>query len=253
MSKPYIINLYDSRTGTRISASGGVIKVVTSGAYDAVALTDASGGGIANPLALSSGRAEFWTDNAITTVDVYGIAPGGQAFSATIDTGYDIVILIDTSQSYQVLKIPFDIDDSSTSDNTEEDTGFDEPASGTALFLADPFIVIGTADTSQVIDVGTDSTDSGDADGFMDGVALDTAGIIQGAAAVTVGGNETYFSSCTIGGLLVDFLAGTNLGQDVGTFNPKKHISGGKSITFTLDSGTDTAAGLICLPYLLQA
>lgn len=251
MAKTFRIQLYDARTGQRITGSGGALQVVTAGAYDKVSLEDADGNTLANPLSLSSGFVEFFTDDAVTTVDVYGVAPDGQAFYDTLENAEDHVITIDRAEPYQLLRIPFDIDDTDTSDATEEDTGFDEPAN--AYFLPNPFIVVGTADATEDIDVGTSSGESGDANGFMDGVSLANTGLATARNALTVGSNETFLASTTLGALLQTFLAGSDAATDVGTAEKHGHESTEKSITFTLSSGTNTGAGLICLPYLLHA
>lgn len=250
MANKFHLHLYDAETGDRITDAGGAIQVIsaTAGAYNKLDLEDADGNALANPRALSNGAAEFYIDG-ITACEIYGLTPGGQSFRANLSTGQDHVVLIDRNEAYQVLRIPFDIDDATTAAATEEDTGFDEPAN--AYWLPNPHVIIGTADAGQVIDVGTDSTDSGDANGFMDGIALDATGLETAKNTMSVGASETFAASTTIGALLQTFLAGADVVGDTGTAEKHGHESTEKSITFTLDSGTDTAAGLICLPYYL--
>jgi hypothetical protein len=113
----------------------------------------------------------------------------------------------------------------------ETETGIVLP---TKCMVLDAFIDVITVDTGETVDIGTSGDASDDPDGFCDGLLLTTAGIIQGSAVVTTGGNETYFSSNTRGVLLSDFLAGSNVATDVGTYREKSDAtSGGEAVTYT--------------------
>lgn len=234
MSRIYKFALYDRNTGERITDAGGSFVVVTKDAYAKVALTDADGATVSQPVSFTNGGAEFYTADATTEVDIYGVAPGGESFHVTLQDGHDSVVKVDTDARFFVHMIPFDIDDADTSDNTEEDSGFDEIAD--VLYLPTPYVIVGTADSGETIDVGRDSTDSGDADGFLDGASVGTAGMVKGT--LTNG-------SATLG---VDFSVQDS--ANGGDLVPEGHVSTEKSITFTLSDGTDTGAGLICLPYM---
>jgi hypothetical protein len=68
------------------------------------------------------------------------------------------------------IRIPF------TKSTTEKKTGVKLPA---GVLVRDCVIKCDTAVASSTIDVGTDSGDSGDADGFADGVSCATAGLVN--------------------------------------------------------------------------
>ena len=139
-----------------------------------------------------------------------------------------------------VVKIPVTATEAANTTATEKDTGFDLKAGWTVL---DAWIVVNTADTGETVDVGTDSHDSGDADGFIDGASLATTGLVYPDATVTAGGTETYYSATTRGALLADYIVGSNAATDFGLFHKKPYtVSADIDLTFTTSNGTDTAA-----------
>lgn len=139
-----------------------------------------------------------------------------------------------------VVKIPVTATEAANTTATEKDTGFDLKAGWTVL---DAWIVVNTADTGETVDVGTDSNDSGDADGLIDGASLATAGLVYPDATVTAGGTETYYSATTRGALLADYIAGSNTATDFGLFHKKPYtVAADIDLTFTTSNGTDTAA-----------
>ena len=139
-----------------------------------------------------------------------------------------------------VVKIPITATQAAAADQTEMDTGFDLKAGWTVL---DAWIVVNTADTGETVDVGTDSNDSGDADGFIDGASLATTGLVYPDAVVTTGTSETYYSATTRGALLADYIAGSDTATDFGLFHKKPYtVSTDIDLTFTTSNGTDTAA-----------
>ena len=139
-----------------------------------------------------------------------------------------------------VVKIPVTATEAANATATEKDTGFDLKAGWTVL---DAWIVVNTADTGETVDVGTNSKDSGDADGLIDGASLATAGLVYPDAVVTAGETETYYSATTRGALLADYIAGSNAANDFGLFHKKTYtVSANIGLTFTTSDGTDTAA-----------
>ena len=139
-----------------------------------------------------------------------------------------------------VVKIPITATQAAAAGQTEMDTGFDLKAGWTVL---DAWIVVNTADTGETVDVGTDSNDSGVADGFIDGASLATTGLVYPDATVTAGTTETYYSATTRGALLADYIAGSNTANDFGLFHKKPYtVSTDIDLTFTTSDGTDTAA-----------
>lgn len=236
MSRQFSVELYD-QNGKRITASGGVVKVITAGAYDEVATLDANGAALANPISLSNGSAEFFTADTVETVDIYGQAPDGRGFVALgVEAGVNKRLVVDTSQYSGVLKIPFDIgEDSDITAAAEFDTGFD--ASANLVFLPQPSVFIGEADATETIDVGTDGAGSDDPNGFL--AALAVSGTVNTADVGTLAnGAETL-------GALLFVQDSANAGDDA----PQSFPGDGDSITLTLSAGSDTAAGIINLPY----
>ncbi len=127
---------------------------------------------------------------------------------------------------------------SSTPDGTEEDTGWDLPAK--CMILPNIYVDVTTAEstgTDKTMDVGTLSSDSGDADGFLDGVSCASTGLVKGTLAS--GGQ-------TLGALLrVDESGG-------GVLVPEPCIAPGSvSVTYTAKD-TDWAEfrGAIYIPYI---
>lgn len=133
-----------------------------------------------------------------------------------------------------VVKIPVTATEAANTTATEKDTGFDLKAGWTVL---DAWIVVNTVDADATVDVGTDSNVSGgDADGFIDGASLATAGLVYPDATVTAGA----YSATTRGALLADYTAGSGTS---GLFHKKPYtVSADIGLTFTTSNGTDTAA-----------
>ena len=139
-----------------------------------------------------------------------------------------------------VVKIPVTATEAANTTATEKDTGFDLKAGWTVL---DAWIVVNTVDAGETVDVGTNSKNSGDADGFIDGASLATKGLVYPDATVTAGGTETYYSATTRGALLADYIAGSNTATDFGLFHKKPYtVAADIDLTFKTSDGTDTAA-----------
>lgn len=231
----YSIQLADHR-GRIIQSSGGVVYVTTGGGTAKLALKDSAGASLSNPLALNRGKIDFYVADTVSSVDLYGQAPGGQAFQEFgVKPSGDNEIVVDTQRTHQNLIIPFNQADFSA--NTETDTGFDEPASGKALMLPNPSVRVTAIDATETIDVGTLSSDSGDADGFLAAASIATLGLVKGT--LTNGSNTM--------GALFEVQDSANSGD----LAPEARVSGGKSITITTSAGSDTGAGFISLPYEL--
>lgn len=118
-------------------------------------------------------------------------------------------------------------------DNTEQDTGWDLPA--TAIVL-DVFLHVTTSDASQTIDVGTDGSGSNDPNGFLAGVSVNATGLFSGSLA---SGAQTRGALLSVdesgGGVLVPRFDTT---------------SGGESITYTGSDTTNTMRGSIYVVYI---
>lgn len=230
--KAYEIQLKDHLTGEVILGAGGLAVITKAGLPQRETLLNADGSSLSNPIALSQGKMVFNVAATVTEVDIYGVAPGGQFFRMSgVKPSGPNEIAIDANSMSHVMVIPFDHADFAAA--TEVDTGFDEPAN--AIMLPNPGLRVVDVDATETIDVGTDSGDSGDADGFLDGLSVATAGVVKGTLAD---------GAATIGALL-------RVDESAGDLVPEGHASTGKSITATLSAGSDTASGFILLPYLL--
>ena len=230
--------IYDM-DGKAITASGGVVYVAAADDAAKNAITDKDGTALTNPRALTAGGCEFWVLATVATVDLYIMAPGGQFVVKTdVVPGTIQTIKVDTNQRNQVAVIPFAIGDTSAA--TETDTGFDFPAA--SAVLPTPMVRVLTVDATETIDVGLLSSESsGDADGFVNAVALDTAVLVK----------ATLLASGDTMGALLSVLDSANSGDDA----PEAHVVTGAaatSITYTLTAGSDTAEGFILLPYVLM-
>ena len=231
--------LYDLQ-GRAINSSGGKVYVAASGDAAKQAITDKDGTSLTNPRALTTGGCEFWVVDTVVDVDLYIMAPGGHFVVVTdVVPGQVQDIIVDTNRRNQVAVIPFSIAD--TTATTETDTGFDMPT-GSAV-LPSPMVRVSTIDATETIDVGLLSSESGgDADGFINAVALDTAVLVK----------ATLLASGDTMGALLSVLDSANAGDDA----PEAHVVTGAaavSVSYTLTAGTDTAEGFIILPYMLTA
>lgn len=225
------------QNGKLISLAGGVCYVAAAGGAAKVALKDSTGASASNPSALTNGKIEFFTADSVASVDLYGISPTGHAFIVKgVAASGPNDIRVDTSRADTTLVIPFSIAD--TTATTETDTGFDVPTYGAVLPTMVGVDVL-TIDATETIDVGTLSSDSGDADGYIDGLSVGTLG---SAGATLTNGAATL-------GVLLSVQDSANAGDLV----PEADTTmSGKSITYTLSAGTDTAAGFIKLPLQLN-
>lgn len=249
--KLYSIQLKDAFTGTIIQSSGGMAQVCVAGSPDKQTLYNEDGTSLSNPVALTRGKLEFWTDADTNSVDIYGIAPTGHGFVIQgVKPSGNNEYPINTNDRQTLAVIPFSHADSTA--NTEKDTGFDLPVGSIVLPHGVAIDVVDT-DATETILFGILASETGDADGFGVGLDVATAGTVVAAPVLTVGSNETYFSSTTLGALVCGFLAGSDTAGDVGTVNPKGHaIATGKtSVSYTTSAGSDTCSGFILLPLLL--
>lgn len=140
---------------------------------------------------------------------------------------------------FSVVKIPVNATQAAAA-TSEYDTGFDLQA-GWVVF--DAWIVVNTIDATETVNVGTNSNDSGDADGLIVGASLGTAGFVYPDGTVTAGTTYSYFSANTRGALLADYKVGANGAGTEGLYHPKPYNVGTTAIdvTFTTSAGTDTA------------
>lgn len=229
------IQLVDLATGENIITAGGKCYVAVNGDAQKATLLTAAGASLANPVTPTRGKIEFYVEEATALVDLYIQCPGGEFLvRKNVNASGPNEFNVDTDRRSQSLVIPFSIND--TTATTETSTGFIVPAK--AAMLPYPMVDVLTLDSTEDIDVGTLSSDSGDADGFIDGVILTTAVLVK----------ATLLASADTMGALLSVLDSANAGDDA----PEPDVSMvGKTITYTLSAGTDTAEGFIHLPYYL--
>lgn len=235
------IQVYDALTKKAVTSTGGTLYVCATGAYAKSTLVnpDSDYASLANPLTATRGKFRFAIANTglgTPALDIYGMAPGGQAFRATnIRPGEVTDIFVDTTNVMQQLLVPFSIADTAAA--TETDTGFNFPTGAT--LMPHPSVSVTTVDATETIDVGLLSSESGgDADGILALLSVATAGVVSGSMT----------STPTVGALLRETVT-----ADAGTAQMRKPnvITTAVSLTYTLTSGTDTAVGVIRVPYIL--
>lgn len=221
-------------TGALIASVGGVCLVVAAGGTAKATLYDNAGAALANPFSLSNGSLEFNVADSVSNgVDLYILSPTGHmVIQKGVKASGESSILVDTSRLNTTLVIPFNI--ANTTAATETSTGFTVPGA----VQPNPLVYVTAIDATEDIDVGTLSSDSGDADGFMDGVSVATLGYAKGS----------LLTSADTMGALLSVQDSANAGDDA----PEQDLTMiGKTITYTLSTGSDTAAGFIILPVLL--
>lgn len=221
------MQLISAVTGENLSASGGAVQVCTAGTGTKAAIYDATGAALTNPIQMTNGVIEFYTLDSVANVDIYGISAGGYSFSRTGLVAPGLAeIPINSSNKQQVALIPFSGVDSTAA--TEKDTGFDLPVN----CMVSPHLGINVLGAqAKTIDFGILSTETGDADGF--GVAVD----MTTAGSVLVKSASTATRGALVGGGTLD----------------RGHVpaSGKQSVSYTTQSGTTTANGLLVIPYTL--
>lgn len=118
-----------------------------------------------------------------------------------------------------------------------------------SVILPGAFIYVATAEvtgTTKTVDIGISG---GDEDGILDGVSVAATGTIIGKPTFTVGSNETYYASSTVGVLVATKLAGSNLATDVGTYHEAPYVcTAATTICYTL--GSNNFAELFAHLYL---
>lgn len=220
--------------GALIASSGGKAYVTAAGGTAKATLYNADGSALANPVSLTNGNIEFHTADSVTTVDLYVQTPTGHfVVEKGIKASGDASLLYNNKVLDTTFVIPFNIADTTAA--TETNTGFTIPGAVQPNVAVD----VVTIDATEDIDVGTLSSDSGDADGYLDGVSVAVAGYIK----------PTLLNSGDTMGALLSVQDSANAGDDA----PEQDISMiGKTVTYTLSAGTDTAAGFIVLPIALR-
>ena len=245
------IQLIDSQRKKPIDDDSAQMIVMTAGSPTAPTIySDGySGSTVSNairtPRTSVNGWFKFWTAKSVTSVDISVLTSTGEAFFYQ-DVSYNVGRLeINPVQLDYTLVVPF-----GASDNTEVDTGFDLPS---GLLVKDAYIKVTTTDSGETLDAGLLSSESGgDADGFVLLTSVATSGYVNPWPVVTGGTNIDYLvHTAGYGALLKQGIAGADAVATVGGFARRYHATDGvaESITYTGSSGSDTAAGYICLTF----
>ena len=226
--------LKDHVTGARISTTGGNVIVTAAGDPAKATLYDPENNyaSLSNPISLDSGEGKFAIAKATETVDLYIFSPTGHCVVLQdVKVGSLAEVAIDSGQLNSVWVVPFSMDDMTA--NTEYDFGINLPAG--MLVLPNPSIKVITVDATETLDVGILASESnGDADGFIDGLSVAAAGIVQATLAD---------GAATVGTFL-------HVDESAGDLVPEAYPCDGTatSLSGTLSAGSDTAEGLILLP-----
>lgn len=232
--KNYKSQLRNALTGASIAIAGGAVYVAAANTTRKLALFNPDTGlPLANPVSLVNGSFDFNTADNVAAVDLFIQSPTGHFIVVkNVAPSGDASINIDTSRHITTMVVPFNILDTAAA--TETRTGFTVPGAA----QPNPAVDIKTLDAGITIDFGTLSTDSGDADGFVDGISTANATYVK--ASLQNG-------STTLG---VDLFVqdSANAGDKAPEQNTNKR---GKEITYTLQAGADTAAGYLILPVAL--
>lgn len=245
--KIQLASLADGTNITDASGTGGTVYVAQPGIQKKQSLFNKDGSVLANPIVMTNGTIEFYTQDTVFSVDLYGQSGAGRGFvkKNVVPSGPN-EIYIDTLTRETTLVIPFDATDSAAT--VEQDTGFNLPTNSLTE-LWGSYIEVVTLQAGKTINVGTLSTEAtGVAAGFMNAVSMAAVGTFPPAAVVTAG----VLASNTVGTQLADYTVGTNT-DDRGIFSPKQYRCDGVtiSISYTTSAGTTTATGLICLKMTL--
>lgn len=223
--KRIIFQLSDQEAKS-ISATGGVVHVATADSPAKATLYDADGASLANPVSLTNGGVEFYVADTIDTVDLYIQAPAGQFLVKDGVAPGKHNFKVDTSERYQVYKIPFASADSTAA--TEQTTGFSLPATGQVLpLLGGAGITVTTAATAgaKTVDVGTLTGETGaDPNGLLAAVSTAATGKVVGTNGALYASNAPY---------LTDSVAA-------------------KTISYTTGAADAGVAGFIVLPVILE-
>ncbi len=238
------LQLVDLYTGESIFGSGGKAIVTLANAFTNATLynPDNDFAVLTQPVSLSRGKLRFAILTGVSgqttqpSVDVYGTAPGGQAWQAyACKAGDPIEVPIITNILDQTMVCPFSFASGPVA--TEYDTGLDFPTK--TIIQPFPYINVNTLEAAKTLNVGLLSSESGgSATGFLNAISL--------AAATTV--VPKWAPTATIGSLLQESNATTPA-----VLTPRHYPTAtAVSLSFTVSSGSVAANGRIFVPYRLS-
>lgn len=234
-------NVKDTVSQRSLQGAGGKAFVCTPGTADLLTLTDPDDGfsALSQPVSLTRGTLRFATAKANDSADIHMMAPTGHGISfADMKAQEYNELCIDTGRLDNVMKIPFAWDFPGQTVATEFDSEIDLPVGALVMPLGIG-IDVRTLDATETIDAGILTGETGaDPNGFLALLSVAALGIVM--ATLASGGQ-------TLGVLLSADEDGS------GNLVPEPHVvvSGGPSISWTLTTGSDTAAGFLLIPYRL--
>lgn len=244
---PYARNEFDLRLvdihdqAKKQVTLGGTYNVLQAGSpqKQTIYANDSTSTAASNPGTISDGQLRFFCDSSVSSVDIVIYTANGDAeYIQGVQPNIHHRVEIDPNRREQILHVPlaFNV--------TETTTGFTLIG---PVAIKDVELWVDTIDATETVDVGLDGSTNDDPDGLIAAASVAAAGMVDLGPIVTVGGSESYFSSCTIGALLADFLAGADSAGDVGTFRDIKAVileaETDANITTTGSAGSDTFYG----------
>lgn len=183
-----------------------------------------------------AGALGLWVGDVGSEVQVAG--PTGQLYqsgTALTATAAEIntLDLSVVGGAVKIKKIPV----TRVAKTDEQDTGWALPTKAIVLDVLLDVITKEATGGTKTVTVGTLSTASGDADGYLNAGSVADAGLVRGKATITAGASESYFASTTRGALLATLVAGADVAGDVGTYYEFPDTTmGGKKISYSLGS-----------------
>lgn len=274
MPSEYNIQLSEAESG-KLATDGGNYYVVTAGTPTRITIYDNADAVKNNPGTISSGNIFFRTAESVTSVDIYGLTDKGYAFYIKgAKPGAISNWPITRGQLDQTIVIPFNIAAApaavvpALTAAVEFNSGF-YLNSLTAVKPVGIGILVTTLDATETIDVGVNSTSGNDdPNGWIEAASLAAVGFVRAEVGYVVGTNSVYVdltggtAEWTLGALLspANVRHAKAEGTDSATTKNgipliSEHIAGlstdaakKEEITFTLSTGTDTAAGFIVIP-----
>ena len=136
---------------------------------------------------------------------------------------------------------------------TEQDTGWDLPAKSIILDVWLDVTTLETTGGTKTIDVGTLSTDSGDANGFCDAISVAAAGRINAEAVISGAAADAFWNTNTRGVLLSIFQQGGDGNLDNAGLYARIPCADPGSVSVTYTLGSDDFVQLvanICILYV---
>jgi hypothetical protein len=268
------MSLVDLATGRQLSQSGHVkvveadgtahvdVSTTVDGAYDATDSID-----------FSSGKIEFFTPTTVGAVDIYYITEKGYCgVVKNVEAGAVSEVKVDINRLQQTLLLPINAADDHVTAASEINTGIILPDEAHIVPEGLGIQVI-TADATETLDVGIDSTSgTDDPNGILEAISIATAANVPAVIGHSVGTNNIIVdvtggdAEWTYGALMHPAstkdaskadggdAAGTN-GNGIYIFEPhainSNSADNNEYLTYTFSAGSDTGAAILRIPLLL--